>query len=283
MPAPLLTVIVAVFNGAATLQQCIDSVSHQSYPNTELIIIDGDSRDGTVDLLQKNDQQISYWISEPDHGVYSAWNKGLAKAKGEWICFLGADDYFWNSQVLECVQVALERVPSDVRLAYGQVMLVSADGKSLYPTGEPWGNFKGRFLQGLCLPHQGVMHHRSLFDQNGKFDESFRIAADYELMLRELKTADAIFIPDIIIAAMRQGGLSSNPSNTIETMHEIRRAQKMHGLHFPSIFWLRAMVRVYLRLFLWHLIGESTTRKLLDFGRRIKGLPPYWTKANRSD
>jgi hypothetical protein len=120
-----------------------------------------------------------------------------------------------------------------------------------------------------------------LFVQNGKFDESFRIAADYELMLRELMTAEAIFIPGIIIAAMRQGGLSSDPSNTIETMHEIRRAQKMHGLFLPSIFWLRAMMRVHLRLLLWYLIGENRTRQFLDFGRRLKKMPPYWTKTNR--
>ncbi len=283
MKPPLLTVIVAVFNGAATLQQCIDSVTHQSFPYKELIIIDGVSQDGTIDLLKENSEQISYWISEPDNGVYNAWNKGLAQAKGEWICFLGADDYFWDTQVLERMQRALQSVPSDVRLAYGQVMLVGTDGKSLYPTGEPWGNFKVRFMQGLCLPHQGVMHRRSLFVQKGKFDESFRIAADYELMLRELKTGEAIFIPDIIVTAMRQGGLSSNPSNTIVTMREIRRAQKMHGLYFPSFFWHRAMFRVYLRLLLWHTIGESTTRKFLDFGRHLKRLPPYWTKTNRSN
>ena len=93
---PLFTIIIAVFNGAKTLQQCIDSVAQQSYPNKQLIIIDGGSTDGTVELLQANDQSISYWVSEPDAGIYNAWNKGLKQANGEWICFLGADDYFYQ-------------------------------------------------------------------------------------------------------------------------------------------------------------------------------------------
>lgn len=276
---PLISIIVAVYNGAKTLQQCIDSVAHQTYPNRELIIIDGGSKDGTVEILTENSDKINYWISEPDRGIYNAWNKGLSQAKGEWICFLGADDFFWNDQVLERMSVALQNVPPDVRLAYAQIMLLSADGESLFSAGEPWEKIRGRFRQGSCLSHQGVMHRRSLFEQNGKFDESFRIAGDYELMLRELKTAEAMFIPDIITTAMRQGGLSSNPSNSIEAMQDIRRAQKMHGQYFPSFFWLVAMIRVYIRLLLWNSVGERTTRKLLDLGRRIRGLPPYWTRT----
>ena len=91
---PLITIIIAVFNGAKTLQQCIDSVAQQSYPNKELIIIDGGSKDGTLDLLKANSEKIDYWVSETDNGIYNAWNKGLAQANGDWICFLGADDFF---------------------------------------------------------------------------------------------------------------------------------------------------------------------------------------------
>ena len=277
--SPLISIIVAVFNGAKTLQQCIDSVAHQTYPNRELIIIDGGSKDGTVALLEANHGKITYWISEPDRGIYNAWNKALDHANGDWICFLGADDYFRNAQVLERMSVALQNVPPDVRLAYAQIMLLNNNGENLYPIGEPWGKVKERFKQGLCLPHPGVMHRRSLFEQNGKFDESFRIGGDYELMLRELKTAEAMFIPDIITTAMRPGGLSSNPANSLAVLREVRRAQRIHGLRFPGFFWLRAMIKVYMRLLLWNLIGEKMARKLLDLSRRIKGLPPYWTRT----
>jgi glycosyltransferase involved in cell wall biosynthesis len=125
--APLISVIVAIYNGKATLQQCIDSVAQQTYVTKELIIIDGGSTDGTVDLLKANSGQISYWISEPDHGIYNAWNKGLAKAKGEWICFLGADDFFWDAQVLERMAAQLIMIPPDIRVAYSQIMLLNND------------------------------------------------------------------------------------------------------------------------------------------------------------
>jgi len=275
----LISIIVAVFNGGKTLQQCIDSVAHQTYTNRELIIIDGCSNDDTVNIIEVNRKEISYWVSEPDNGVYSAWNKGLLQAKGEWICFLGADDYFMEAQVLEQMVDQLDKVPTDIRLAYGQVMLLGHSGEKLYPVGEPWYKMKERFNQGLCLPHQGVMHRLSLFKQNGIFDESFRIGGDYELMLRELKTHEAVFIPNVILTGMRQGGLSSSPSSSIEAMRDIRRAQRIHGHHYPSLFWVLAMLRAYLRKLSWHLIGERTTRKLLDLGRRIKGLPQYWTKT----
>ena len=277
---PIITVIVSVLNCVNTIEQCLESVTKQTYPNKELIIVDGGSVDGTIDILKKYNSEITYWNSEPDNGIYSAWNKGLKKVKGDWICFLGADDYFWENDVLERMSIALLKVPDNIKLVYGQVMLVNTKCENLYPVGEPWEKFKRLFFKGLCLPHQGVMHRYELFDQIGKFDESFRIGADYELLLRELKSADAVFIPDIILTGMRQGGLSSNPLNSIETMHEIRRAQKMHGYFYPSFYWIRALVRVHIKLFLWNSIGEEHTRKLLDLGRLIKKLPPYWTKTS---
>lgn len=277
--APLITIIVAVFNGAKTLQQCIDSVAQQTYPNKELIVIDGGSRDGTVELLKENQEHISYWVSEPDQGIYNAWNKGLAQANGDWICFLGADDYFWDTQVLERMAEQLALISPDIRVAYGQIMLLTADGQSLYAVGEPWGKIKERFKHKMSIPHQGVMHRHSLFELRGKFDESFRIVGDYELLLRELKTGDAAFIPGIIVTGMRQGGISSNPEQSLTILREVRRAQIMHGQKVPGIIWIMAVVRVYVRLLLWRVLGEKLTRKSLDLGRRMMGLPAYWTKT----
>ncbi|MDO9206070.1 MAG: glycosyltransferase family 2 protein [Methylotenera sp.] len=276
--SPKITVIIAVYNGAKTLQQCIDSVAQQTYANKQLIIIDGGSADGTVELLKRNDSHISYWVSESDNGIYNAWNKGLKQAKSDWICFLGADDFFWDDQVLERVSMQLERLPVDVRVAYGQIMLLTADGVNIHATGEPWAKVKKHFKHKMSIPHPGVMHHRSLFELHGKFDESFRIVGDYELLLRELKTGDAVFLPDIIVTGMRQGGISSNPEQSLTILREVRRAQVMHGQSVPSRVWLMAVVRVYIRLLLWGVLGEKRTRKALDFGRRIIGLPAYWTK-----
>lgn len=278
-PSPLITVIVAVYNHVRTLQQCIDSVAQQTYPNKELIIIDGGSNDGTAEVIKSNNNKIAYWISEPDHGIYNAWNKGLAQAHGEWICFLGADDYFWDALVLERMAAQLVMVPPGIRVAYGRIMLLNNKGENLYPIGGPWKKVKERFKQIMCVPHPALMHRRSLFEQHGNFDESFSIAGDYELLLRELKTADAFFIPDIILAAMRQGGVSSDPANSLVGIRELRAAQRKNGQRWPGRIWLTAMANAYIRLLLWNLLGEHAARKMLDLGRRIMGLPAFWTKT----
>ncbi len=277
---PLISIITATFNAARFLPDTIRSIRAQSYPNIEWIVIDGGSTDATVDLLKANEDVIDYWLSEPDSGIYNAWNKGLAQAQGEWIGFLGADDYFWDAHVLARMSTQLARLPASVQVAYGKIMLVNADGLVIQAFGEPWENVRERFKQTMSIPHQGTMHRRSLFEQHGKFDESFRIAGDYELLLRELRSADARFIPGIIIAAMRQGGgISSDPGNSLLVLRESRRAQLKNGLRFPGMIWSMAVVRLYLRLLLWKILGERLARKALDFGRRMMGLPPFWTRT----
>jgi len=280
-PAPLISIIVAVYNGKATLQQCIDSVVQQTYPNKELIIIDGGSKDGTVELLEKNRSKLCYWISEPDRGIYHAWNKGLAQAQGEWICFMGADDYLWDDTVLARIAVELARLPAAIRVAYGQIMLVNDDGQAPYPIGEPWDQVKRTFklMSYMNIPHVGTMHRHSLFELHGKFDESFRIAADYELLLRELKTGDAVFIPGIITAGQRLGGISTDNAYYLKTKREVWRAQRMHGQLLPGMLFMKQMVIHYSLLLLWKVFGNRLARKLLDMRRRIRGLPPHWTNS----
>jgi glycosyltransferase involved in cell wall biosynthesis len=265
---PLITVIVAVYNGVRTLQQCIDSIAQQSYPAKELIVIDGASTDGTVEIVEQNKEKIAYWVSEPDRGIYNAWNKGLEQVKGEWICFLGADDYFLDKNVLEQAAKCLAMLPDNICVAYSQVMLLNTE-EALYPIGEPWEKIKKRFKQFMCIPHQGVLHRRRLFEVHGPFDESFRIAGDYDLLLRDLKTSDAFFIPNLILTVMRLGGVSTDPGNALAGLREFRRAQLNNGLRFPGWVWLTAVARAYARLLLVNLLGEPVARKVLDFRRRI--------------
>lgn len=276
---PLISVVIAVFNGAATLQQCLDSVTQQAYARVELIVIDGGSTDGTVDLIRAHVRKINYWISEPDRGIYNAWNKALTKATGDWICFLGADDYLWDAHVLARMAEKLALVPPDIRVAYGQIMLLNKEDEALYAVGEQWENVRTRFRQLMCVPHPAVMHRRSLFSDLGNFDETFRIAGDYEFLLRELKTQNALFFEGIVMAAMRQGGISTDPANTLLGLREVRLAQIKNGLPWPGLGWLAALLRTYTRIFLWRLMGQQWARKMLDIGRQLMGLPAYWTKT----
>lgn len=276
--APLITVIIAVFNGIKTLKQCIDSVASQTYSNVELIVIDGGSKDGSVDLLNANHNKIRYWISEADSGIYNAWNKGLDKARGEWIYFLGADDFFLNADVLQGVIKQLMLLPDDVLVAYGQVMQLDKDALPLYSFGEPWDVVKKSFKKKMAIPHQGVMHRRSLFELHGRFDESFLIMGDYELLLRELNTGKASFMQGIILTGVRSGGLSSSPEYTLTLLDEVRRAKILNGLNSNNGIWMIGLARFYIRSLIWKIFGDTMARRMLDFFRSMLGLPAYWTK-----
>lgn len=276
---PKVTIIVAVYNGAKTLQQCIDSIASQSYSNKELIILDGGSTDGTLEILKANQDKLTIWVTEPDEGIYDAWNKGVKQAHGDWICFIGADDYFWDSMVLERVVRQLYNIPSDILFAYGSVSVVNHYGDQLYKLGEPWELLSKRIKKIMCIPQPGSMHRKAYFEKHGLFDTSFRIAGDYELLLRELKLNSAFFLGYDVLVGMRHGGMSSNPETSLNGWREVRQAQLMHGIKILSFPLLFAIMRAYTRMMLWKLLGEAVTRKILDLGRRVRGLPVLWTKT----
>jgi glycosyltransferase involved in cell wall biosynthesis len=274
-----ISVIIATYNAEKTLQQCLKSVVDQTYENVELIIIDGGSTDSTVKILQTFTYKISYWISEKDTGIYNAWNKGLARATGDWICFLGADDYFCSDSVLTDIAEKLLQVPRHIDIAYGRILLLGMDDLPLFELGDSWVNISDKFKKTMCLPHPGLMHRKSIFEEMGGFDEKYKIAADYDFLLRVLINSEAQYIPEILTVAMRQGGISSNPKNTLCALKEVRLSQVNVGLYAPSITWLLAYLRVGLRLIAWSALGESKARYVLDFGRRLMGLEAYWTKT----
>ena len=275
--APTISVIVAVFNGARTLRRCIESVMGQTYPHKEVIVIDGGSTDGTTDLLQRSASQLTHWESEPDRGIYHAWNKGLAHARGEWICFLGADDYLWAPDTLQRLAPTLAGASPLARLVYGEVAVVNERGGEMQRAGEDWRSAARRFRQIMCLPHTGLMHHRSLFEAHGPFDESFRIGGDYEFLLRELRDRDALFVPGLVVAGMGHGGVSSDPAGSLEMLREFRRAQRKHGLP-AGRHWVAAIARAYLRVGLWRLLGRRLAPYVFDAARATAGKKPYWTR-----
>jgi len=279
--APLVTIIVAVFNGQSTLQRCIDSVTRQAGASVELIVIDGGSTDGSVDLIKANLGAIRDWVSESDRGIYHAWNKGLARAKGDWICFLGADDYLHDSRVLEELSPHLAAALAQrLTIVYGQVALVNKSGIEVDYLGMPWESAYKRFMQGsYCLPTPGVMFHRSLFEAIGHFDESNRIAGDYEFLLRALKTRKPLYLPQIVVTDMQHGGISSLPANTLLSLREVQAARVKHGLPAFNLRFVAALARVYVRLLLWRMLGEASARRALDLGRWIVGKRAYWTKT----
>jgi len=267
---PLISVIVAVYNGAKTLQRCIDSVSNQTYLNKELIIIDGCSTDGTIDILMTNNDKIAYWKSEPDNGIYHAWNKALGHASGDWICFLGSDDYLWRRSVFEEIMPHMIKAESQgIRMVYGQVARVTEDDEISCVDGYSWEyTWRSIIIDGICtFTHQGMFHHRSLFELYGRFDESFQIAGDYELLIRAFKEGgDAYFINGLIVAGMQTGGITSN---CIKLVKETARARQNNRLRVITIPWLISYAWAICYPFLNYMIGDRNVRYLVNFGKRL--------------
>jgi glycosyltransferase involved in cell wall biosynthesis len=276
--APLITIIVSVLNGAGTLQRCIDSVTRQTYPHRELVIVDGGSTDASAEIMQKNNAQLGFWLSEPDRGIYDAWNKGLLHARGEWICFLGVDDYFWSNDVLERMVPQLNEVTPAISLVYGQVAVVNRNGEEVSRVGPSWASARTVLPQIMCIPHTGLMHHRSIFERWGNFDPSFRIAGDYEFLLRFLPKEDAFFVPGLVVAGMGHGGVSSDPAGSLRMLLEFRRAQLMHGGGSPGRHWVIAYAKAHIRVWLWRMLGRRLAPYLFDFGRIASGKRAYWTR-----
>ena len=273
-----ISIIVAVKNGAQTLDRCLSSVVGQTYRPIDLIVVDGGSTDGSVEIIRRHAANIAWWVSEPDKGIYNAWNKALRYSKGDWICFLGADDHLWTPDVLERVAPVLAQAYPPVRVVYSKVAFTNHLGEELQRVGEDWRSARKKFGQIMSIPHAGLMHHRSLFKERGGFDESYRIAGDYEVLLRELRHNDALFVPDLVIAGMQHGGVSATPAGRLISLLEFRRAQRKHGIVRPGRLWLAAYAKAQLRVWLWRALGDRIAPYVFDFGRLISGKTPYWTR-----
>jgi glycosyltransferase involved in cell wall biosynthesis len=199
---PLVTVVTAVFNGQPHVQGCLESILAQDYPNVECIVFDGNSTDGTIDVLQRYDNRIAYWKSEPDKGVYDAWNKALAEARGEWICFLGVDDEFLPGAVSAYMALASKNPDADYLCS--RIRWVHPSGYER-TRGGPWT--WPEFARRMCTAQVGSMHRRALFDRFGSYDLGFGSASDYEFLLRPRASLRAAYMTDITVM-MRGGGMT---------------------------------------------------------------------------
>jgi len=279
--APLISVIIVVFNGELYLENAIKSIINQDYENIELIIIDGASTDSTLDIIQKYNDQIDYWVSEPDTGIYNAFNKAVTCMSGDWAIFLGADDYFWNNKSVSESVGRLATINDSFKIVFGDVYSVNKKGETIELLSSNWN--KKKFLtQGIYFSHQGVFHHRSLFETHGYFNEQLSIASDYEILLRELKDNDAKYLKGTVIAAMRQGGISGEDRNSIAVFNEFIIAQQRNlkgGIHW-SLRWM--ILKAHIKNILYETLGETKTKKVINRYRILTGRPRKWIPYSES-
>lgn len=221
---PSVTVITVVFNGRRFVEQTMASVVAQDYLHKEHWLIDGGSKDGTLEIIECQAAQITGWISEPDAGIADAFNKGLARAKGDYILFLNADDALAGPTVLRDL-IRHAKVHEWPDVIYGDCDLIDPDTDAfLYRTVIHYD--RSRFLKRETLPHPGMLMHRRYFDRYGQFDTSYQVAMDYELFLRGIPQVGAVRAP-LVVSKVRAGGISARARSLV--IDETIRALKKHG------------------------------------------------------
>jgi len=226
-----VSIITVCFNNAEMIEDTINSVLRQDYNNTEYIVVDGASTDGTLDILKKYHNQIHKYISESDKGVYDAMNKGLNLATGDIMGFLNSGDFYTNEKVIGRI-VEVTKV-NNVDCCYGDLEYVVENNPS--KTVRRWKSQpyqSGLFKKGWHPPHPTFFAKKIIFDKYGGFDVNYDIGADYELMLRFLEKhhIKSCYIPSILVK-MRTGGKSNkNLWQIIKANIECYRAWKMNNL-----------------------------------------------------
>lgn len=188
---PIVSVITVVYNSLSLIEKTIRSIAGQTYPNLEFIVIDGGSSDGTVEIIRLYEKQISYWISEPDRGIYDAMNKGLATATGDYVWFMNAGDQIYAEDILEKIFVGDQssRKWNDSLVYYGDTMIVDSAYREVGlrrlrpPEVLTWKSFK----KGMLVCHQAIIVSREIAEP---FDPQYGHSADFDWVVRVLKKAE---------------------------------------------------------------------------------------------
>lgn len=207
MTFPKITIITASFNSEKTIVDTIESVLNQSYENIEYLIIDGKSTDKTMEIVKSYESLFNgrlTFISEKDKGIYDAWNKGLKLSTGDWISFIGSDDILLEDSILEYVK-SINKNPG-LNFISSKMMLVKENLEPIRVTGKPW-SVKMKTYN--CIAHVGCLQHKSLFQHTNNFNTDYKIAGDYDFLLKCSDIITPYFLP-IITVKVREGGVSAS-------------------------------------------------------------------------
>jgi glycosyltransferase involved in cell wall biosynthesis len=227
-----ISVITAVYNNAATIAAALESTLSQSHSNAELIVIDGGSTDGTLDVIARYRDRISVFVSEPDRGIYDALNKGLRLATGDVVGFLHSDDLFADPECLSRVAAAMSDASVDA--CYADLNYVRKDAPNVIVRAWKAGEFTpSKVRRGWMPPHPSLYVRRPVYVGVGLFDTTYRIAADYDWMLRFMgRNVKMLYIPHVQVL-MRVGGASNRSiKNVIRKSREDFRALRTNDFGF---------------------------------------------------
>lgn len=259
--APLVSIITVVRNGMPLVERTIDAVLSQTYPNIEYILVDGASTDGTLALLRSRENEIDYWVSEPDAGLYDAMNKGISLVTdtSSYVMFANSDDRLYESDTVEKLVAA----GKNADFIYGKQILT--DGETSAVQGS---EVKLKDLVRRNISHAATLVRRSVFETVGKFDVKYKVVADYDFFIRCFQYPVECRFVDEIVSEVSMFGLS-------ETQFRVLLSERLDVIEtrFGAVPRLAAAGRIYCydipRNFLR---GELRKRGLLSRWRAIKGM-----------
>lgn len=254
---PLVTIITVCLNSQSTIRETVESVINQTYENIEYIIVDGGSRDKTLDIIREFEDHIWKWISEPDEGMYDAINKGLSLANGDIIGIINSDDYYARDAVGAVVEASLDHPEVDV--FFGNLNMLSKEDDGSYE--EIKGSLEG-LSKDMTLNHPTCFLRREAYEGRA-FRTDYRIVADYELMLRLRKEGARFYHIDKPLAFFRYGGVSS--IGTREYFLELYSLKREYSLISATQFG-----RLKMSLFV-----KTALKKLLRWNEDHKAVIAY--------
>ncbi|BDH60824.1 hypothetical protein MTP04_09540 [Lysinibacillus sp. PLM2] len=246
---PKISIITACYNAELSIEQTIQSVFNQTYDNIEYIIVDGASTDGTMKVVEKYRNKIDIVISEPDKGVYDAFNKGLSVATGKYVQYLNSDDYLINENVIEKVVIELTQ-NNFPEIVYGGIIRLDSDTGYINITNEHIDITK------KMIPHPATFVDRNLLLKTGGFDLTYKIAADYDLISKlTTKYNSQLTHIDVFISVFRIGGLSSDLVNRRAVSDEVKVIMEKYFGHTQTPYSFSN--DIYLKKWLEKLIIEK--------------------------
>jgi glycosyltransferase len=228
-----ISIITATFNSISSIQDTFNSIDSQDYENIEWIVIDGASIDGTVDFLKSIEHKISKWVSEKDNGIYDALNKGLKLATGEVIGFLHSDDVFANEKIISNIAKLFQE--EQIGGVYGDLEYISQnENKNVIRKWKSNRYDSNEINKGWMPPHPTLFLKRDIYEKFGNFDEKMKISADYDFILRIMKSPEIYYhyFPSVI-TKMKMGGASSSLRNIKQKMKEDLLALKKNNIGNP--------------------------------------------------
>lgn len=229
-----ITIITVCYNSEKTIEETFRSVKSQSYNNIEYIVVDGKSKDGTLNIIRRYEDIISKWVSEPDKGLYDAMNKGIQMATGDVVGILNSDDVFFDKKVLE--RVASFHNKNDIDASIGNIVQVNNNHKIIRKySSKYWSPHKLKI--GFMPPHPSIFFKKELFEKLDYYNLNFKSGADYELIVRYfLKNKIKYKYSNITTTSMAVGGISSSGLSSYKMItKEICQALEMNKVSFSPL------------------------------------------------